>query len=240
MILIPIVLVAAGLGTIAYLATGDFDRPVPDHEPDAPAVADSTGYKLVDAILSELRKAAESSGIPLGLLVGWIAKESGGRLADTTKYDERGYFQLMPDESKRLGLDHQRLSTDSVYSINGGLLLIGLYMKAVEALGVAKPGSAYFWKLVKLAHSMGSGAMKQVVQAAQAVGDASTWSALEQYAEDHDAEMLHLTKHSPAKWFPFVDKVYAVGAPFGFGDVTVVGGEVFSDIVDPLDCLQAA
>ena len=41
-------------------------------------------------------------------------------------------------------------------SINAGILLIKKYMSSVSALGVAPAGSSYFWKLVKLAHSMGS------------------------------------------------------------------------------------
>lgn len=240
--ILPFILLAGGGAVLlaVALSQGD-DPPVPVHEPDMPAAPGSTRYKLVDAILPELTKAAQASGIPLGLLVGWIAKESGGKLSDTTSLDERGYFQLMPSESKRLGLDHQRLSTDSVYSINAGLLLIALYMKEVDALGVAPKGSAYYWRLVKLGHSMGTGAMDKIVKEAQSNGAAGTWQALEGYAIDNNSHFLSLVKHAPAKWFPFVDAVYNVGKPFGFGTdaTTVVGAAVYTDIVDPLDCLQA-
>src|SRR5581483_8888375 len=34
---------------------------------------------------------------------------------------------------------------------------------------------------------------------------------------DNDAAILHETRHSPKKWFPLVDQVYAIGQPFGFG-----------------------
>lgn len=244
--MIPVLFLLLGGGVLLFLAVKPDDREVPVHEPDAPAMPGSTGYKRVDAILDSLRHAADVSGIPLGLLVGWIARESGGKLAThpqpgpgDTKYDERGYFQLMPAESKALGLDHQRLSVDPEYSILGGIKLIQEYMRDVDAMGVAPRGSAYYWRLVKLCHTMGSGAAKKIVAAAKAEGKAQNWDALEAYALDHDAELLHATKHSPAKWFPLVDKVYAVGAPFGFGATVAVvgGGPAFTDIIDPIECI---
>ena len=243
----PLLITGSALAALFMIFSADKDPPVPVHEPDAPPTPGSTGYKLVDAILDSLRQAAQSSGIPLGLLVGWIAKESGGKLGEVTpKYDERGYFQLMPSESKALGLDHERLSTDPVYSINGGLALIGKYMGDVDKLGVAPKGSSYYWRLVKLAHSMGSGAMNKIVDEAKTAGVAGSWESLEKFATANDSHFLSETKHSPLKWFPFVDKVYAVGAPFGFGATQqVVGafgngasGQVFKDIVDPLDCIK--
>lgn len=177
----------------------------------------TTGYKRVDELLPQLKQASITSGVPLGLLIGWIAKESGGRLSDTTKLDERGYFQLMPDESKKLGLDHQRLSTDSDYSIAGGIKLIQDYAKKAEALAAAPIGTAYYWRLVKLLHTMGSGAVPKIIAGAKQVGATSSWDALEQHATSNEDRYLHETKHSPTKWFPLVDKVYDAGRPFGFG-----------------------
>jgi hypothetical protein len=201
----------------------------------------STRYRKVDAILHLLKEAAATSGIPLGLLVGWIAKESGGKLEEVTRLDERGYFQLMKGESDRLGLDHARLSTDPVYSINAGLLLIGRYMKEADALGIAPKGSKYYWMVVKWLHSMGSGAVRKIVAAAKVAGQTGSWEELERYAVDNNARFLHETKHAPKKWMPFVREVVAVGAPFGFGSDTgtsVVGvaiaGTGYSDIPDPL------
>jgi hypothetical protein len=242
--LIPFVLIAVG-GAALFIALSTSERPVPVHEPDLAPTPGSTRYKKIDAILDELKKASASSGIPLGLLVGWIAKESGGRLDEVTKLDERGLFQLMPAESKSLGLDHKRLSTDLNYSVNAGLLLIAKYMGDVDKLGVTPKGTSYYWRLVKLAHTMGTGAMNKIVAAAEKspdalVGNARTWNALERFALAHDKELLSATKHTPSKWFPFVDEVYEVGAPFGFGspDVVVGAGELFADIIDPLDCLS--
>ncbi len=245
-IILPIALLGLGVAALVILATSSEDPPVPVHEPDlSPAPSGSTGYKLVDAILPQLRAASASSGVPLGVLVGWIAKESGGRLGEVTKLDERGLAQLMPAESARLGLDHQRLSTDLIYSINAALALIGYYMGDVDKLGVAQRGTDYYWKLVKLCHTMGNGATKKIVSAAQAAGAAGSWATLEKFALANNAEMLHETKHSPQKWFPFVDAVAEVGQPFGFGSSNAIvgasvvpGGKIFDDIVDPLDALD--
>jgi hypothetical protein len=241
----PFLVIAAGAATLFWMFAAKENDVPPVHEPDEAPTPGTTGYKRVDAILDELKKAAQASGIPLGVIVGWIAKESGGRLDDVTKYDERGYFQLMPDESKTIGYDHQRLSTDPVYSINAGLALIGKYMGDVDKFAVAPRGSSYYWRLVKLAHSMGSGAVKKIIDEAKAAGAAGSWESLERYATANDSHFLSTTKHSPIKWFPFVDTVYNVGAPFGFGTSDqVVGGigadplNVYTDIVDPLDCLK--
>lgn len=218
--------IGTAVGLVAWKFAGGFpdrpDSPNRDTAPDSPAGPNKTGWKKVDAILPALRAAAQSSGIPLGLMVGWICKESGGKLTDTTSLDERGYFQLMPSESKSLGLDHQRLSTDSGYSIDAGVQLIRKYQSDVNNLDLvsAPAGTSYYWRLVKLGHSMGSGQMKKVVKAAKDAGQSGSWSDLEAFATD-----MKINGPQPKKWFPFVDSVYKVGKPFGFGSEapTVVG-----------------
>lgn len=254
MFLLPILLLLGGTATIAgvLIASQDEDQPVPDHPPDLPsAPLGRTRWAGVNAILDELRKAATASMIPLGLLVGWIAHESGGLLegwgsprAKLTKYNERGFFQLMPDESKSLGLDHDRLSTDPQYSINAGLALIARYEGVVDRMAAATPGSALYFLLVKLVHTIGPGNAEKWVKEAQADGAMGSWQAFSSWALDHDSSLLHETKHSPKKWIPFLQKIYDTGRPFGFGSdspQTVVGAELpYSDIIDPLDVLQAA
>lgn len=228
---VAVVLGGVGVGGAAYVAYdwlfGDYRAPK-DTPPDEAATPDHTGYKRVDALLPKLKEVASSSGIPLGLLVGWIAKESAGKLAThpqpgpgDTKMDERGYFQLMPDESKELGIDHQRLSTDSDYSLDAGVKLVRHYQAVVDALGAAKGGTTLYWLLVKLAHTVGSGQLKKWARAAQAAARGATW-------DDFKAFVLgeHWTGPQPKKWLPFVDEVYAVGRPFGFGspDAPLVSG----------------
>ena len=202
--------------------------------PDLPAAeAGRTRWKGVNAIFSDLERAARASGIPLGVLVGWVAKESAGRIGAAPKVKlkgesdvERGFFQLTPSESKSLGLDHARLSTDPAYSLDAGVRLIReKYAPRAEKLAVAPLGSSYFWRLVKLGHTMGSGAAAKIIAGAKAAGTAGTWEQLRNHAVSENERYLRETKHSPKKWFPLVDAVYEVGRPFGFGAGDAVAGE---------------
>lgn len=224
-------IVAIGLGTWRILAGPD--RAIKNIEPDAPPqpTLGKTGYKRIDAILPKLRAASQSSGIPLGLMVGWIAKESGGKLSDKpqpgpadTSMGERGFFQMTPEESKTLGLDHERLSSDPDYSIDSGVKLIRHYQSAASDLNLpaAPAGSVFAWLLTKLGHSMGGGQMKKVVAAAKVAGQAGSWNQLMDFALD-----MHINGPQPKKWFPFIDdtreptkanSVYRIGRPFGFGN----------------------
>lgn len=240
----PVVFIVLGsIGVGAFLAVflSSTERPVPPvHEPDLPlGTSQPTRHSLINKILPLLRRASDSSGVPLGLLVGWITRESGGRLEDITARDERGLFQIDPRESKTLKLDHQRLSTDLVYSINGGLALIASYMDLVDKLDVAPKGTSYYWLLVKLGHTVGSFALQTIIAMARDAGEVASWGRLERFAFANESKIKSATRHSPSKWFPLVDEVHKVGQPFGFGsqDVLIGAGTVYTDIVDPLDCL---
>lgn len=229
--------VAAGLITWSALTYKDVHA-LKDIAADSPATSGKTGWKRVDAILDKLRDLAEQTGIPLGLLVGWIAKESGGKLAvypqpgkGDTSLDERGFFQLTPEESQKLGVDHMRLSVDADYSLNAGMKLVREYQSTINSImdGVTSAGTSYYWRLVKLAHSMGSGQVKKIVKAAKDAGQAGSWEELKDFALG-----MKIKGPQPKKWFPFVDTVYKVGRPFGFGsESTAVVG------VSGLDCLGA-
>lgn len=253
--ILPIALAA---GAISVAAASRFAWPVresrPDFRPDVRPAADdqplgvtpaTTGYSAVDRLLEELKKASASSQVPLGLLVGWIAKESGGLLArrqqpgpGDTALDERGYFQLLPEESAALRLQHKALALDSRYSINGGLALIGRYMGEADKLDIAPKGSSYYWRLVKLLHSMGPSQVARIVNKAKAAGKTSSWDVFETFALN-----LKIAGSQPRTWFPFVDRVFDTGRAFGFGNDTHVvvgldGASVtlpYSDIPDPLD-----
>lgn len=218
------------VGLVAWRALTTKDKHVlKDVVADSSGGPGKTKWRGVNAILDKLRALAEQTGIPLGLLVGWIGDESGGKLATKTQpgpgdtsLDERGYFQLTPDESRMLGIDHERLSTDVDYSLDAGIKLVRHYQSVVNDLmtGVTSAGTAFYWRMVKLAHSVGSGQIKKIVNMAKAAGQAGSWEELESFALD-----LSIKGPQPKKWFPFVDKVYAAGRPFGFGSepAAVVG-----------------
>ena len=205
-------------GYVAFF--GDY-RTLKTQQPDEQPTPGKTGYKLVDKLLPRLKEIASQTGIPLGLMVAWIAKESGGKLSDHTSLDERGYYQLMPEESKHLGLDHQRLSTDSDYSLDAGTKLIRDYQGFVNDLNLstAPAGSALYWIFVKLGHTVGKGRAKTWIKQAQGAGHLASWPDFRDYI------MANVSGSRPKKWLPFLDSIYALGKPFGFGteSTAVVG-----------------
>jgi hypothetical protein len=159
-------------------------------------------------------------GVPYGVALGWIQVESGGRLGETTSLDERGYFQLMPDESKEIGVDHQRLSTDSDYSLEAGFKLIAYYAKVVRSRTRScnvnvMDGSEFFWRLVKLGHSMGGGSLSMILRDAATANAATDWNAFSSFLRAHDGDYLHRLKHSPVKWLGLIDRMFAIGRPYG-------------------------
>ena len=183
----------------------------------------------VDQWLPNLRPALERGcaefSVPLGVPVGWIQVESGGRIGEVTELDERGFFQLLPDESADLGLDHQRLSYDVEYSVRGGFLLIDRYRRilrnfTVQLQPLLLNGSEFQWRLVKFCHGIGPGAARTISREASAANLFDTWPNFFAYCQRNDAMYLQRLKHSPFKWCSQIDKMFDIGRPYQIDSAT--------------------
>ncbi len=149
--------------------------------------------------------------IPVALLMGWMEVESGRDLGSLTSICERGYFQLHPDESIRLGLDHDRVSTDAEYSVRGGIALVNLYRRTIDALsakyGVARGGDAY-WRLVKLCHWIPSAA-RTILAAMEAAKEPDrSWEGIRRFAAAHRDALEANIKRDPLDGIRSVDHTF--------------------------------
>ncbi len=122
--------------------------------------------------------------IPPHYLLAWITVESGGKLGDLTKLCERGYFQVHPEESQDLKLDHDRMSTDPAYSVEGGIKLVNYYASGVDKLakayGFPRAGDV-FWGLVKLRHWIPSASARIILRMRKDNIPIATWDGIRQY-----------------------------------------------------------
>jgi len=121
--------------------------------------------------------------IPLEFLLGWIAVESGGRIdVITPRLNERGFFQIHPDESKDRGFQHERLTTDPDYSVQAGIANVRYYADlARQRFPSIPPGSELFWRIVKLQHAMGSPLARRLLDSMRASNIPLTWEAIKRY-----------------------------------------------------------
>ncbi|MFD2569066.1 N-acetylmuramoyl-L-alanine amidase [Spirosoma soli] len=129
---------------------------------------------------------------PLDFLLAWIKKESDGSIKSHTSLDERGYFQLHPDESKTLQIDHPRLSVDRDYSIQAGIQLVNLRGKSAAKyaaiLGVPTNGEVYL-ALTKLMHWLPYG-VQNIVEVMKKKGFVPTsWESFKAFCAANSAEI---------------------------------------------------
>ncbi|MGB2668638.1 MAG: hypothetical protein WAK48_31930 [Candidatus Acidiferrum sp.] len=148
--------------------------------------------------------------IPLDFLLGWIAVESGGRIGDVTNINERGYFQIHPDESKTLGIEHDRLSTDPDYSVKAGIQLVKYDAKWALSLGLPY-GSDLFWHVVKMRHWLPAG-VNAIVRDMRLHGAIpNSWDEFRAYAVANRLRIIALIKKATGgRWGPKWDPQYGV------------------------------
>ena len=149
--------------------------------------------------------------IPLALLLGWIQVESGRDLGSLTSICERGYFQLHPDESAMLGLDHDLVGTNADYSVSGGIALVKHYRKTIDTLskthGIAR-GSDLYWRLVKLCHWIPSGPRKILTRMQEQGTPVGDWESIRTFARAHREVLKDAIKRDPVVGLESVDRTF--------------------------------
>jgi hypothetical protein len=189
-------------------------RAVPGPVQPAPAVvrpgtAQARNWAGIAQLVDRYR-----GNIPLDFLLGWIAVESGGRLDDVTSLDERGYFQIHPDESRdaRPPIEHRRLSTDADYSVRAGLQIVRFYASLAQRRFPWIPfGSELFWRVVKLQHAMGSPLANRLLTDMHNRGIPVTWDTIKRFEITDGPRMHALLRKEPGRFGRNVDGVFVRG-----------------------------
>lgn len=166
-----------------------------------------------DVILRNLE--ARGNDIPAWLVLGWVSVESGGKVDDndttvSSLGGEQGLFQLSKDERSATGFtDSALILSDPDYSTRAGLALIDYYGGRVASAGVDSSNDPLYWMLIKFAHGIGSGAMKQIVSGYLRDNGAqpSSWDDFRAYAEARPYGTLGHTQ----KWLDNTEKVRTRG-----------------------------
>ncbi len=159
----------------------------------------------------------ERNDIPLEFLLGWISVESSGNISKTTSLDERGYFQIHPNESKTMNLNHMALSTNPTYSITAGIKLVKHHAYQAKKLGFTY-GTDLFWHIVKLLHWLPHGVQKILVHMREHNINPNTlsWNEFKRHTIRYRTEICQSMKHCNKGWNPLrgianVDKVFEQG-----------------------------
>ena len=149
--------------------------------------------------------------IPVDFLLGWIEVESGRQLGSLTSICERGYFQLHPEESSRLGLDHDLIGTNADYSVAGGIALVAQYRRRIDALSQRyriPRGSDLYWRLVKLCHWIPTAAEKILSAMARAGIPPAGWDSIRGFASKQSAALARTIKRDPIDGVRSVDHMF--------------------------------
>lgn len=161
--------------------------------------------------------------IPLEFLLGWIDVESGGSIGIVTQsLNERGYFQIHPDESKTLRLDHERLSRDPEYSINSGIRLVKQRAQRAQHLGFTY-GTDLFWHVVKLLHWLPKGVNVILAHMRQHGFTPTTWAEFKTYVESNLPDLRRLIGGKPGGGWDPVRGIHNVEEVFKRGKQLAAG-----------------
>ena len=143
--------------------------------------------------------------IPLEFLLGWIDVESAWVLEPSSVTCERGYFQLYPEDSVKLGLDHDRIGAMTLLTrcnpespfVNRARKLIE---KPVKAFGGVPYNSELYWRLVKLWHWIPS-APEKILASMSAQGlKATDWESVRAFVNNNAVALTKIIKQrSPGR-----------------------------------------
>ena len=132
--------------------------------------------------------------LPLYFLLGWISVESGGKLEGPTSIGELGYFQVYPENSTKLGIDHARLRTDPDYSVWGGIRLVRYLAAQARAKGFPD-GTELLWRVTKWRHWLPA-VVDLIVQdmLKNAVDPTKSWDNIENYVRNNQNRLNNLIR----------------------------------------------
>lgn len=149
--------------------------------------------------------------IPLEFLLGWIDVESAWVLEPPSVTCERGFFQLYPEDSVALGLDHDRIGTDAVYSAKAGIPFVNRARKAiaraVKAFGVPQNSDLY-WRLVKLWHWIPSGPEKILASMSSQGVRGTDWEGMRAFVNNNSAALTKIINRDPRDGMKSVDHMF--------------------------------
>lgn len=177
------------------------EKKTPDRSADAAEERAKSNRKKVGQTLPLLQKYA--GDIPLYLLLGWIDIESSGDVTHEEKnaLDEISYFQISAEERKAIKFDkpgdREKMLQDTKvgreFAIKAGIADVKLHEKFIQTLGVTRnPASETYWKLVKLSHTIGPGAVSRLFKRMKKELETHTKGAIDPATASWEALKEHI------------------------------------------------